>query len=769
MNMNISALPPFPNGGLSASVDDEPEEAEDPSHRVVESDPTGRFDRYALSLGKGAYKEVFKALDNESGIEVAWNQLRIDHLTKRESVRFLSEIQLLQQLRHKNIINLYSYWTTKGPDGKERLCFITELMSSGTLKQYVKRTKGPVKPRVVRSWCRQVLEGLEYLHSRNPSIIHRDLKCDNIFINGNNGLAKIGDLGLAALKERDHLSSVLGTPEFMAPELYDEHYDEKVDIYAFGLCVLEMVTKEYPYGECTNQAQIFKRVTQGIKPQALSKVMDEATREFIDICINHDPTRRPSASDLLQHPFLQDEPEPPTRSSGSASSLQTAYEPSTSQSFSSLQRSTSNDLLPLSATDTFASGVASQDEVFAPKPHLHVSPVLSNHSSESKPTIIGATHPSETSRSTTATSDSSEGTPVTFSPEVGPSPSPSSSQYQRQFDTPSSSAFLIPSPQIGGQDATLSTIDAEFHTYHLRPHTATAPSIAVTSYDSVNQEMHIRFTYGKQEIKFPFSLKEDTAQAVVSEMVREGFVMEEDQQEVESALSDVVQEWTTKEAKAPGAVLNPRPINITGRLSPAIGQRGPLSELHPGKGAVVLDRSTSLGNRPQPRKVLDESSLKRSASAGSAAMVTPHGPTGFPKATPRPRSPSRDSLGRPLNLIPLAASHLSSNTNVPTEFELPPTTIPWEDSDHASSRLSHEIDRYEAVSSYDDLDDGEGEVPDSEIAALVEKQRKEQEEMERLHRVELERAMLARKLTPKGIGGIPGPAIEDSFEGLPRR
>jgi WNK lysine deficient protein kinase len=65
--------------------------------------------------------------------------------------------------------------------------------------------------------CCQILGGLNYLHTREPPIIHRDLKCQNIFINGNSGQAKIGDLGLAAIKSRQHMSSVLGTPEFMAP------------------------------------------------------------------------------------------------------------------------------------------------------------------------------------------------------------------------------------------------------------------------------------------------------------------------------------------------------------------------------------------------------------------------------------------------------------------------------------------------------------------------------------------------------------------------
>lgn len=83
-------------------------------------------------------------------------------------------------------------------------------MSSGSLKGYIKKTKGAIKPKIVRNWCKQILNGLCYLHTRDHPIIHRDLKCENIFINGNNGQAKIGDLGLAVVKATQHLSSVLG-------------------------------------------------------------------------------------------------------------------------------------------------------------------------------------------------------------------------------------------------------------------------------------------------------------------------------------------------------------------------------------------------------------------------------------------------------------------------------------------------------------------------------------------------------------------------------
>lgn len=188
---------------------------------------------------------------------------------------------------------------------------------------------------VMKRWAWQILCGLVYLHGHSPPIIHRDLKCDNIFINGSSGIVKIGDLGLATLlkartapqtvtgtnsprdtgglflitygtmmyvstlphqrstsehlgivshvswqacilqhRERSvcrrqhwwpsHLFSLpfaVGTPEFMAPELYEEEYDDRVDVYSFGMCLLELATMEYPYSECTSAPQIYRKVT----------------------------------------------------------------------------------------------------------------------------------------------------------------------------------------------------------------------------------------------------------------------------------------------------------------------------------------------------------------------------------------------------------------------------------------------------------------------------------------------------------------------------
>jgi len=115
---------------------------------------------------------------------------------------------------------------------------------------------------------------------------------------------KIGDLGLAAIVDKTHVAhTILGTPEFMAPELYTETYTESVDIYSYGMCVLEMVTREVPYAECSSVVQIFHNVTRGVPPAALKRLKDPELRGFIERCIGQ-PRNRPSAAELLQDPFF---------------------------------------------------------------------------------------------------------------------------------------------------------------------------------------------------------------------------------------------------------------------------------------------------------------------------------------------------------------------------------------------------------------------------------------------------------------------------------
>ncbi|KAJ0068707.1 hypothetical protein NL108_010776 [Boleophthalmus pectinirostris] len=281
------------------------ENEEEPGMKAVSTSPGGRFLKFDIELGRGSFKTVYKGLDTDTWVEVAWCELQERKLSKVERQRFKEEAEMLKALQHPNIVRFYDFWETQ-LKGKKCIVLVTELMTSGTLKTYLKRFK-VMKPKVLRSWCRQILKGLHFLHTRTPPIIHRDLKCDNIFITGPTGSVKIGDLGLATLKRASFAKSVIGTPEFMAPEMYEEHYDEAVDVYAFGMCMLEMATSEYPYSECQNAAQIYRKVTSGVKPASYSKVSDPEIKEIIGECICHKWEERYSIKDLLNHAFFAED------------------------------------------------------------------------------------------------------------------------------------------------------------------------------------------------------------------------------------------------------------------------------------------------------------------------------------------------------------------------------------------------------------------------------------------------------------------------------
>ncbi|CAG8462914.1 6339_t:CDS:10 [Ambispora gerdemannii] len=286
------ASPVTPSNGVFDHSKQDPE-------TVIEISPNGRYAKLNTVLGKGAYKVVWKAIDRDEGYEVAWNCFQT---TRAEYIELNQEIEILRQVRHPNIINFHYCWYKDA-----EFIFVTELMTSGTLREYIRKLSLP-NPKIVKRWSRQILKGLIYLHSHDPPIIHRDIKCDNIFINGAHGEVKIGDMGTAKMKLGKKYT-VIGTPEFMAPEMYEERgYNEKVDIYAFGMCLLEMVTGEYPYSECKNAAQIYKKVIQGTRPESLAKVQDEEILDLINNCLSPE-NERYTAEQIVVHPFLTVEPE----------------------------------------------------------------------------------------------------------------------------------------------------------------------------------------------------------------------------------------------------------------------------------------------------------------------------------------------------------------------------------------------------------------------------------------------------------------------------
>ncbi|KAG9391581.1 serine/threonine-protein kinase WNK4 [Carpediemonas membranifera] len=293
----------IPAGGLSVPLVEIVANGVSPpvsSKRGGSSNPT-RFDRSDDMLGSGSFKVVYKARDHEDCVDLAWCEVRVkDPSNERETERIHREMKILSELSHQNIISYVDSWM----DG-DRIILITELMS-GTLRQHIKQMRKngwTMSVSDVAKYSRQILSGLSYIHGRTTPIIHRDLKCDNIFIDSSSGKVKIGDFGVSRILEGTHAETLTGTRKFMAPEIYDKAYDEGVDVYSLGMCVLEMVTGEYPYRECENDIEVYKKVSQGILPESLATVTDHTVRHFIQRCLLPRDTR-PSVKDLATHPLM---------------------------------------------------------------------------------------------------------------------------------------------------------------------------------------------------------------------------------------------------------------------------------------------------------------------------------------------------------------------------------------------------------------------------------------------------------------------------------
>lgn len=271
----------------------------------VEDSPApyeNRFGRYDHVLGVGAFKTVYEALDRNHGNLVAWCETDIRSVPKETRKLIETEIGMLRSVKHPSIIELLGTWSSD-----TKVVFITEILKSGDLRRFC-QTHEHVKLKVIKRWCRQILSALQYLHELNPPIIHSDLKCENILYSSSDGRLKIADLGLSVMSgevTRD-LNSLSGTPNYIAPERYSGAFGYGIDIYSFGLCVLEMATRRTPYSECENAAQIFLQVTSYNLPRDFNGILLPSLRDFIYQCIRSPEDHpRPTAAELLEHPFLK--------------------------------------------------------------------------------------------------------------------------------------------------------------------------------------------------------------------------------------------------------------------------------------------------------------------------------------------------------------------------------------------------------------------------------------------------------------------------------
>ncbi|KAF5279213.1 hypothetical protein FQR65_LT03461 [Abscondita terminalis] len=247
---------------------------------------------------------AYLAMDTEEGVEVVWNEVQF---SERKNFKAQEEkIQLvfenLTQLEHPNIVKFHRYWTDTHND-KPRVIFITEYMSSGSLKQFLKRTKRNVKRlplQAWRRWCKQILSALSYLHSCSPPIIHGNLTCDTIFIQ-HNGLVKIGSVAPDSINH--HVKTCpenIKNMHFFAPEYgASASLTPALDIYSFGMCALEMAALEIQgNGDSGNV------VTEENISKTIESLEDEQQKDFIKRCLHTEPQERPTARELLFHPLL---------------------------------------------------------------------------------------------------------------------------------------------------------------------------------------------------------------------------------------------------------------------------------------------------------------------------------------------------------------------------------------------------------------------------------------------------------------------------------
>lgn len=189
-------------------------------------------------------------------------------------------------------------------DFKERLWVFLELMDVGALTNMLEERRGNIDEKLCAYILRRALEGLDYLHSKG--IVHRDIKSDNILVN-TAGDIKLADFGYATqlTKAKRGTVSRVGTICWMAPELIklEKKYNHKVDIWSFGIFAMEIADGEPPYMN-EQQARVLLKIVRN-EPPPINNRFSKEFKNFVKICLTKDPAKRPSARELLDHPFMQ--------------------------------------------------------------------------------------------------------------------------------------------------------------------------------------------------------------------------------------------------------------------------------------------------------------------------------------------------------------------------------------------------------------------------------------------------------------------------------
>ena len=243
------------------------------------------------NIGSGGYGDVYVGRYRPTGEKVAIKELRVREVTENDLLQYQREIQIHAVTSHRFFVPFIGY-TNKQP-----YCIVTRYMENGSLYSALHGGTVTLDPLEKTKIAFGVALGMHYLHEKG--LVHRDLKTPNVLLDDDK-LPKICDFGLSRVITYDNMTRAIGTPQWMAPEIIKGGvYDEKVDVYSYGVILWEMLTEEIPF-EGKTTFQILYDMNMEVNPFQLP---DGAGGQFVDLiqsCLSLDPIERPAFRDIVR-------------------------------------------------------------------------------------------------------------------------------------------------------------------------------------------------------------------------------------------------------------------------------------------------------------------------------------------------------------------------------------------------------------------------------------------------------------------------------------